>query len=332
MIHSVFNDTLGETIGEFLFTNSDHNYKNQLLEIAQAYFGVERPRYIHFDYGPHHAKVFRCICMFNQQMTSSVGRTKIEAEKLASQKMLNKLQQLNFKKVDTKWVFSTTDPLVVLSSPLLGLLDNLKDDPSFEVLSLYGDAVLRYVIAQYLHDHYSEFREGLLTLMIAEAMRQETRAQVTKNLKLESYVRTTITTRTLADVLSAIIGKIKLSALAHLTTAFILEHYQPFIDHAASIILSNLTVSNQQAITTSTIRTSIHNFKNELQEYAQRHEGLIPSYHLVSREGVDHAPTFTVECILNSFIKTGKGSTIKSADRGRMERLQGLIRPPMNEF
>ncbi len=296
-----------------MFTVTDNNFKNALLEIAQGYFGVERPQYIHFDYGPHHAKVFRCICIFRQQMVSNIGRTKVEAEQLASQDMLNKLQHLYFKQVNTKWIFST-EGSIVLPSQILCVLDNLKHDQYFEVLSLYGDAILRYVIAQHLYDHYPEFQEDMLTLIIAEAMREKTRAQFSLNLKLEQYIATTITTRSLASILSAVIGKLNLLGLDNLAKELILDHYQPFIDYSVSIILSSSIISHQFSSAVE-IKTSIHNFKNELQEYAQKRSLPMPSYHLISKEGIDHAPMFTVNCIFRRITKIGKGATVKSAEQ-----------------
>lgn len=206
-----------------MFWVTDHNYKNALLEIAQDHFGVERPQYIHFDYGPHHAKVFRCICSFHEQMTSSIGRTKIEAEQLASQAMLSKAQDLCFVQTNTKSI--TTGQSALLSSRILEALDGLEHDLYFDVLSLYGDAIVRYLIAQYLYDNYSEFREDIFTLIIAEAMRGETRAQIAISLKLECHVKSEITTRTLADTLSAAIGKLNLLALDNLAKKLILDHY-----------------------------------------------------------------------------------------------------------
>lgn len=297
-----------------MFRVTDHNYKNALLEIAQGYFGVERPQYIHFDYGPHHAKVFRCICSFHQKMTSSIGRTKIEAEKLASQAMLNKIQHLCFKQINTEWIFSTTEESAVLPSRILSILDNLKHDSCFDVLSLSGDAIVRYVIAQYLYDYYSEFREGILMLIIAEAMREETRAQVAINLKLETYVRTQITTRTWADTLSAVIGKLNLLALDNLAKKLVLDYYQPFIDHSVSIILGN-SIAAGERVTGVEIKTTIHNFKNELQEYAQRYGFPLPSYYVISKEGVEHAPTFTVKCVFKRMEKIGEGITVKAAEQ-----------------
>lgn len=290
------------------------NYKNPLLEIAQSYFGVERPQFIHFDYGPHHAKVFRCICSFHTQMTSSLGRTKIEAEKLASQAMLSKIEYVCFKKVDNEAIALKTQESTILSTQILELLKDLKHDANFEVLSLYGNAVLRYVIAQYLYDNYAEFREDVLTLIISEAMREETRAKVAANLKLEAYVRTEVTIRTLADTLSAVIGKLNSLNLDSITKKLILEHYQPFIDHSAWIILSNV-IRKGQVATTVQIKTTIHNHKNELQEYAQKRRYPLPSYHLISKEGDDHAPTFTVKCIFKSMTNIGSGSTVKSAEQ-----------------
>lgn len=291
---------------------TDHNCKNALLEIAQDHFGVERPQYIHFDYGPHHAKVFRCLCTFHEQMTSSIGRTKIEAEQLASQAMLHKVQDLYFEQTNTTLI--TTGKPIVLPSRMLEILDSLKHDPCFDVLSLYGDAVIRCVIAQYLYDNYSEFREGVFTLIIAEAMRGETRRQVAISLKLEPYVKSEITTRTLVDTLNAVIGKLNLLEQNNLAKKLILDHYQPFIDHAAWIILSNSIVATEQT-SNAKIKTIIHNFKNELQEYAQKYKLPTPSYHLINREGADHAPIFTVKCIFDGMEKIGTASTVKSAQQ-----------------
>ncbi len=297
-----------------MFKVIDHNYKNALLEIAQRHFGVERPQYVHFDYGPHHAIVFRCICSFHQQMTSSVGRTKVEAELLASQAMLNKIQHLCFKQVNTEWIFSTAEESAVLTPHTLSVLDNLKNDPHFDVFSLYGDAIIRYVVAQYLYDNYSEFREGVLTLIIAEAMCEETRAQVALSLKLETYVRTEITTRGLADALSAAVGKLNFLALDNLAKKLILEFFQPFIDQSVSIILKSY-ISTGKLATSAVIKTTIHNFKNELQEYAQKHGFPMPSYHLIDKEGIEHAPTFKIKCVFNRMSEIGIGTTVKSAEQ-----------------
>ena len=134
------------------------NHKNALLELSARRFGVLQPEYFHFEYGPPHAKVFLCICSFQRKTTSHQGRTKIEAEQLSSKEMLNIVDDYDSDATEDQKIRATDK---VMNASIDAIKSTLRTDPKFDVLSLYGDALLRYYIVRYLFDHYSIFRRDV---------------------------------------------------------------------------------------------------------------------------------------------------------------------------
>jgi|GEM_PF-2866208 len=302
---------------------SNGNYKNQLLEISASYFGIAQPEYFHFEYGPAHAKVFLCICSFQQKTTSHEGRTKIEAEQHASQEML---QILKMSLMDHRHeVSSVSNNGLVISPEIASIIETLGTDVQFNILSLYGDAVLRYHIAHYLFNKYPQFQEGILTRITSEALRIETRANLAQQLNMEVCISTEVTSRTLAQTFSAVIGKCALLYGDEFCSHFIQENYKIFIDLAVVHILRRRILDNYLA-PASYIKTKIHNYKNELLEYAQKRGVLSPDYHLIEKTGEAHAPIFTVVCHLMSRESIGQGKTKKSAEQEASHKMLRLLK------
>jgi len=293
-----------------MFRLSHSNYKNKLLEISARHFGVLQPEYFHFEYGPDHAKVFLCICSFQRKTTSHEGRTKIEAEQLASQEMLELLES------DIENYNDETDnhESAIIAPELVAIAQTLRIDPQFDVLSLYGDTIFRYHIVRYLFNKYSQFQEGVLTRIASEALRMETRANMAERLKLEIGVRTAVTPRTLAQTFSAVMGKCAFLHGDQFCAEFIQKNYKTFIDLAVVQILS-AQILDESLIPAYSIETKIHNYKNELLEYAQRRRVAEPTYSLIERTGEAHAPTFTAACYFEDHETTGQGKTVKSAEQ-----------------
>jgi ribonuclease-3 len=293
-----------------MFKSSHSNYKNKLLEISASYFGVLQPTYFHFEYGPDHAKVFLCICSFQRKTTSHEGRTKIDAEQLASQEMLEVLEN----SIENHSGKATSSENVILVPELAAIAQTLRIDSQFEILSLYGDAIFRYHIVRYLFDKYSQFQEGVLTRITSEALRMETRASMAEYLKLETCVRTKVTPRTLAQAFSAVMGKCALLHGDQFCAEFIRKHYKAFIDLSVVQILS-AQILDENLVPAYVIETKIHNYKNELLEYAQRRRIAEPNYPLIEKIGEAHAPTFTVACHFEDHETIGQGKTITSAEQ-----------------
>ena len=296
-----------------MFEALNGNYKNKLLQISAGYFGIFRPEYFHFEYGPPHAKVFFCICNFQRKTTSHEGRTKIEAEQKASQEMLQILQDNFFTYNHATWMVKTDDSTIV-SPEILVVVKSLNTDPQFDILGLYGDAILRYYIARYLFDKYPQFNEGILTRITSEALREETRADAARHLALEQCVRTEITSRTLAQALSATIGKLATTVSDLSCRDFIMTHYKSFMDLSVANLLTSQTL-DADLMPSFYIETRIHNYKNEILEYAQKKSLLKPEYSLLSKSGDAHAPLFTVCCHFQGEDRIGEGRTVKSAEQ-----------------
>ncbi len=301
-----------------MFRALNSNYKNRLFEIAASYFGVIQPEYFHFEYGPAHAKVFLCICSFQRKTTSHEGRTKIEAEQNASQEMLQIFEThlvahaYNIKELKNNEVS--------IAPEMFTIIQTLSADPQFEVLSLYGDAVLRYHVARYLFDKYPQFQEGVLTRITSEALRGETRAEIAQQLGMEICVRTEVTSRTLAQAFSAVIGKCAISQGDGLCGNFIKEHYRAFIDLSVARILTSQMLGDD-LMPSSYIETKIHNYKNELFEYAQKRALQPPTYFPIEQTGEAHAPVFTVRCCFQEEESLGQGKTIKSAEQEATQQM-----------
>lgn len=307
-----------------MFNILDGNYKGRLLEIAVTYFGVMRPQYFHFEYGPHHAKVFRCICIFRHNTSLSEGRTKVEAEQLASQKMLIQIQKFFIKRNESEWIFSTNDEKLYLSPEIVDKIGDLKTDSRFDLWSFYGDAVLRHHIARYLFDQYSHFREGLLTRLINEALHSEVRASMAREFSIEKYVRTESTPKILAETLSAVIGKLASLACESVTKDLVMQYYRPFLDRTVAGMLEEL-YETKDLSSAASVATKIHNFKNELLEYAQKNNLEFPIYSMISKKGAEHDPLFTVQCIFDEHQSIGSGKTMKSAEQEASEKMLKLL-------
>ena len=306
-----------------MFNALNSNYKNRLLEIAARYSGVIQPEYFHFEYGPAHAKVFLCICSFQRKTTSHEGRTKIEAEQNASQEMLEIFETHLFER--THNIVALENNEITIAPEIFSIIQTLSIDPQFEVLSLYGDAVLRYHVVRYLFDKYPQFQEGVLTRITSEALRGETRAEIAQQLGMEVCVRTEVTSRTLAQAFSTVIGKCALSQGDELCGNFIKEHYRVFIDLSVARILTSQMLDDDLMLS-SYIETKIHNYKNELLEYAQKKALPPPTYFSIEQTGEAHAPIFTVRCCFRDEESMGQGKTIKSAEQEATQQMLSRIK------
>lgn len=164
--------------------------------------------------------------------------------------------------------------------------DNRLD--SNERMEFLGDAILGYVVCQYLFDNFPEHLEGELTKIKSSVVSRKTCAQVTKKIKLHSMLnlgkgmssRTGLPSSVSAAVLESIIAAIYMDGGMEPATAFILRHFVPLIEIAAE--------SQHQ-----------HNFKSVLQQYAQRNLPCNPIYVLLDEKGPDHAKCFEVTADVN---------------------------------
>lgn len=157
-----------------------------------------------------------------------------------------------------------------------------------ERLEFLGDAILDFITAEYLYHHFPEMAEGRLTNLRSALVRTERLAQFASQLELggclllgrgeeDSGGRERLAI--LCDAFEAVIGALYLDQGIESTRQFIYQIIEPALQE----ILDEETDKD---------------FKSRLQEMAQSHYRLTPTYRTVKEEGPDHAKEFTVEALI----------------------------------
>jgi len=156
--------------------------------------------------------------------------------------------------------------------------------PDYERLEFLGDRVLALVVAGELVARDPAADAGALSKRLAALVRREACAEVGAALGVGDALRlpggetrrgARGQARFLADACEALIGALHLEAGFETARARVLAAWAPLIERP----------HDEQA----------SNPKSRLQEWAIAAGRGAPSYRLVSREGPDHAPRFTVE-------------------------------------
>jgi ribonuclease-3 len=177
----------------------------------------------------------------------------------------------------------------------------LNENPSFplddnERLEFLGDAVLDFVIGDYLYHHFPEMKEGELTWLRASLVKGETLAQFARKISLGKFLllgkgeeesggreRSSI----LGSAFEALIGAIYLDKDLEAVRSFL----APFIEPELDLLL-------QEAIGMDP--------KSRLQEFVQEWLGITPSYQTLEEKGPEHAKSFVVGVFIGEKL-WGKG-------------------------
>ena len=164
-----------------------------------------------------------------------------------------------------------------------------------ERLEFLGDAVLELSVTDFLYHNYSE-AEGILTSWRASLVRTESIAAAGKALEYSALLRMSrgekqgserARLQILANSFEALIGAIYLEKGYKEADKFISKH---IISKLGDILESG----------------SWRDPKSNLQEVAQRQEGMTPQYRILEEVGPDHDKTFTVGVFVNNVLK-GQG-------------------------
>lgn len=158
-----------------------------------------------------------------------------------------------------------------------------------ERLEFLGDSLLNFTIAADLFSRFPRAKEGELTRMRARLVREETLAEIARDLKLGDFIqlgpgekksgghtRASI----LADTLEAIIAAIFLDSNILECQQRILSWYEER--------LKNLVPESSEK-----------DSKTLLQEYLQSKRYPLPEYQVLEISGDAHDPTFKVQCTVS---------------------------------
>jgi ribonuclease III len=175
---------------------------------------------------------------------------------------------------------------------------------SNERLEFLGDSILALVSAEFLYRTFPDLAEGELTDARAILVRTETLATFAREINLWNFLlmgkgeqNSGGGQRVLASAFEAILGAIYLDQGLMAVQDFLLPRLTPL---AQTIISKRLFKDN----------------KSLFQELAQAHDGITPSYRLLSQEGPSHNREFTVEVMLGDKIAgQGQGRNKQTAEQ-----------------
>jgi ribonuclease-3 len=176
-------------------------------------------------------------------------------------------------------------------------------------LEFLGDAVLNFVLAEYLYNHYKDKAEGDLTKIRARVVCERSLMEVAKSIDLGQYLllgkgeemsggrrRKSI----LADAVESVIGAIYLDQGYQKAAQFILAYLEGLIQEAA--------------------RGDYNDYKSRLQELVQGKNKQNVYYQIINESGPAHAKVFTAGVYYQGhLLATGSGKSKKEAEQKAAE-------------
>lgn len=182
-----------------------------------------------------------------------------------------------------------------------------------ERLEFLGDSILNLIISNHIYERFSAADEGDLSRIRASLVKEETLAQVARQIDLGDYIhlgggelksggfrRASI----LSDALEALIGAIYLDSDYAQTEAAVLHLYREQ--------LQNIDAG-----------ANLRDPKTRLQEYLQANKKSLPIYQVDQITGKSHDQVFTVSCKLTDLDmqSNGKGSSRKKAEQQAAQKI-----------
>lgn len=210
--------------------------------------------------------------------------------RLAKRLELNPLPNRLFK-------IALTHPSYLFENPKSGVENNQR-------LEFLGDAILDFVIAEYLYLKYPERPEGELTKMRAAVVNESTLARIAQKIELGKELL-------LGKGEQVSGGRARPSILADATESVIGAIYLQYgLQEARRVILDLLTPEIAEVA-----QGNYGDYKTTLQEKAQHNEAEV-TYQILAEEGPDHNKRFTAGVFLQGELRgKGVGRTKKEAEQ-----------------
>lgn len=191
--------------------------------------------------------------------------------------------------------------------------DAIEDNERLEFL---GDAVLDFMVAEWLYNHYPEKPEGDLTRLRAALVYTDQLAYFARQIDLGRALR---------------LGKGELQAGGQERTTLLCDAFEALIGalylHGGLPAVSNFMVP----LLTDVVDIIFQNHKDDdtksrLQEWAQGKGFSSPKYVLIAEQGPDHNKTFEMEVwIGNKPYGRGTGSNKQSAEKAAARQALGQL-------
>jgi ribonuclease-3 len=161
-----------------------------------------------------------------------------------------------------------------------GAGDRLNSNERMEFL---GDAILGFIVSEYLYQEFPTYQEGELTKIKSAVVSRKICAQVSNEIDLISMLHLGKGMSTHVALPHSIAAAVIESAIAAIYLDGGIEPARRFIVMLLDMHIRDIDRSTHQ-----------HNFKSVLQQYAQRHLPENPQYVLLDEKGPDHSKCFEV--------------------------------------
>lgn len=187
----------------------------------------------------------------------------------------------------------------------------------YQRLEFLGDRVLGLVISSALYRDDAEADEGALAVRFNTLVRRETVAEAALLVGLGPFILMGKSEARqggrkkpaiLADVGEAVIGALYLDGGLAVAEAFVLRYWAPFMAESGAATKDS---------------------KTQLQELLQGQNGKPPRYRILSQEGPDHEPCFTVEVRADGMEPAeGQGGSRQEAEKAAASVLLARLERP----
>jgi len=177
---------------------------------------------------------------------------------------------------------------------------------SNERLEFLGDAVLKLIASDYLHERFPEYAEGELTKIRAILISDNTLAQIAAQIHLDKYLKIGYHEEKLG-------GRTRQSTMACAFEALLGALY---LDGKIHELQLSLIALFEDIVTEIDRSASKHNYKAMMQEYTQAEGHELPEYKILREEGPPHSRTFDIGIYINDELcGFGTGRSKKEAQQ-----------------
>jgi len=193
-------------------------------------------------------------------------------------------------------------------------LPSYEEKNSNERMEFLGDAILNFLVAEFLFSEFPEIDEGQMTRLRSLLVNQHALAEFASKINLSSFLSLSTSAQQaiekgyetiVSDALEAIIAAIYLDGGIRAARKFVMRMVAPTENQISRKMFSGLD----------------RNFKSALLEFAQARGMGAPRYNLLKEEGPDHDRTFTVEVVIgDESCGMGTGKTKKAAEQEAAEQ------------
>ena len=177
---------------------------------------------------------------------------------------------------------------------------------SNEKLEFLGDAILEFIVSEYLYKNYSKLKEGEMTKVRAQVVCEDSLHKIAMKHNFSDFLY-------MGKSELHVQGNKRPAILADSVEAFIAALYidSNNIEIPKKFIIDNLKESIEEA----SLNVGKKDYKTVLQEKLQIHGDVKIEYITIKEEGPDHNKTFTVELFCdNKKLSVGQGTSKKNAE------------------